>query len=296
MLSLEVALCWNLFPIIKWGDYVLKTFNQHASPKVEAVQKFKKWDELVKIIRKGCAMNMASTRVTAMVASRDPETDMRKGRGFSPAELKEAKISMALAKLMKVPVDLRRATSYPENVTLLNGLPKPEIKKKAKKPKKEKVKAPKKKKVKAKVEKSAEVVAKKPAKKAAKKVAKTVEKAPEKAAEKPAKKAAKAAEKPTVKAEAKVAEKPVEQAVKVKPVEKVEAKVAEKPAEVVPKLTPEIEKLPKITPELAKKLLELGVTDLKKLAKEDAKELSKLIGTEAKLIKSWIDFAKKSTK
>lgn len=238
---------------------------------------------------------MAPDRVLATVASRDRDTDMKTGRGFSPAEIKEAQISKRLAKLMNVPVDFRRATSYPENVALLKGLKKPEIKKKVRKPKKEKVKKPKKKKAPAKVEKPAEVAVKKPAKKAAKKAAKTAEKAPGKVA-KPTKKAAKAAVKSVEKTEVKVEEKPVEQAVKVKPVEKVEAKVPEKPVEIVAKVSPDIEKLPNITPELTKKLLELGVTDLKKLAKEDAKELGKLIGAETKTIKSWIDFAKKSTK
>ncbi|OLS13883.1 MAG: putative histone protein, partial [Promethearchaeota archaeon CR_4] len=133
----------------------------------------------------GCASRMVNTTpVIAYVASRDPEARTRKGRGFSITEIKEAKISKILAKAMKIPVDTRRETSYPKNVELLKSLQKPEIKKKAKKPRKEKIKVPKKKKVK-----GAEVAEKTlgiPAKKAAKKVAKKVTK-------KVAKKATKAA-------------------------------------------------------------------------------------------------------
>jgi colicin import membrane protein len=235
------------------------------------VQKFKKWGKLVKFTGKGCVLKMATARVVATVASRDPETDKRKGRGFSSAELKEANITKRLAKLMKIPVDSRRSTSYPENITILKGLPKPEIKKRVRKPKKEKVKVPKKKKAPKKKEQPAETPAKKPAKKATKKATKAVGKAAEKAPEKPAK-VEKAPEKPA----------------------KVE-KVVEKAAE--PVVTPnEMEKLPKITPELIKKLADLGVDGLKKLAKEDAKELGKLLGTDTKTVKSWVEFAKKSQK
>jgi len=207
---------------------------------------------------------MLTSRVIASVASRDPETRKRPGRGFSVPELKEAKISKILAKLMNVPIDARRGTSYPENIAILKGLPKPEIKKKVKKPKKEKVKAPKKKKVKVAevVEKAAGAPAKKAAKKAAKKVAKAVRAVPVAPAEEKVTKAVKKAT-PTAPAEEK---------------------------------TIGLEILPKITDEMVKKINALDVGSLKQLAKEDAKELSKILGIDKKLVQEWIDFAKKNSK
>jgi hypothetical protein len=202
---------------------------------------------------------MQTSRVIATVVSRDPETRKRPGRGFSIPELKEAKISKILAKLMNVPIDGRRGTSYPENVAILKGLPKPEIKKKVRKPKKEKVKVPKKKKVKvaAVAEKGAEAPAKKAAKKTAKKVAKAVRATPITPAEEKVTKAAT----PTTPAKEK---------------------------------TVGLETLPKITDELVKKIKDIDVGSLQQLAKEDAKELSKILGIDKKLVQEWIDFAKKN--
>jgi ribosomal protein L13E len=49
----------------------------------------------------------------------------RKGRGFSPDELKAAGISVAQARKMQVPVDWKRQTSHDENVATLKAhLPK----------------------------------------------------------------------------------------------------------------------------------------------------------------------------
>lgn len=44
---------------------------------------------------------------------------MRKGRGFSLGELKEAGLSLEKAKAMNIPVDKRRKSVHKENVELL---------------------------------------------------------------------------------------------------------------------------------------------------------------------------------
>jgi ribosomal protein L13E len=41
---------------------------------------------------------------------------VRKARGFSLSELNEAKVSLQTAKKLKLMVDCRRKSSYPENV------------------------------------------------------------------------------------------------------------------------------------------------------------------------------------
>jgi large subunit ribosomal protein L13e len=43
----------------------------------------------------------------------------RKGKGFSLGELKEAKISPGKAKMLGVPIDTRRKTSYDDNIEIL---------------------------------------------------------------------------------------------------------------------------------------------------------------------------------
>lgn len=51
---------------------------------------------------------------------RAPQTgDTRSGRGFSLQELKDAGIGVADARWMAIPIDSRRKTHHPENVTLL---------------------------------------------------------------------------------------------------------------------------------------------------------------------------------
>ena len=167
---------------------------------------------------------MATTPVIAFVASRDPATKKKKGKGFSLAELGEAKISPRLARLMRIPVDFRRGTSYPQNVDLLKTLQRPEIKKEPKKSRDEKVKVPKKR------ERSSETM-----------------------------------QTPTT--------------------------TPASPAKLA-----DLEKLPGITPELVKKLVDLGVDSPAKLMAENPKELNKLLGTDIKLVKSWIDFAKATLK
>lgn len=51
---------------------------------------------------------------------RAPQTgDIRRGRGFSLKELKDAGIGLADARWMAIPIDSRRKTHHPENVKLL---------------------------------------------------------------------------------------------------------------------------------------------------------------------------------
>ncbi len=45
----------------------------------------------------------------------------RKGRGFSPDELKEAGMTAADARSLKIPVDRKRRTSHEENVETLKA-------------------------------------------------------------------------------------------------------------------------------------------------------------------------------
>ena len=71
---------------------------------------------------------------------RAPQTgDSRPGRGFSLQELKDAGVDLADARWMAIPIDRRRNTHHPENVTLLkeyvNRIKKLEKTKKTPKPK-----------------------------------------------------------------------------------------------------------------------------------------------------------------
>lgn len=57
----------------------------------------------------------------------------RLGRGFSPDELKEAGLTAADARTLRLPVDRKRRTSHEENVDALKAhLEKPKAKPKAK--------------------------------------------------------------------------------------------------------------------------------------------------------------------
>lgn len=76
---------------------------------------------------------------------------LRKGRGFSEGELKEAGLTVAVARELKIAVDSRRKTTYDFNVADLKKLKVPEKKPKAAKiakaPKKKVAKTPAKKSV-----------------------------------------------------------------------------------------------------------------------------------------------------
>lgn len=109
----------------------------------------------------------------APVARVESRKGRRKGRGFSEAEIKEAGLTIAMARKLKVAVDTRRKSAHDFNIEELKKLKVPEKKRKAKKA----VKAPK-------AEKKPKA-AKKPAAKAKAKPAKA---APKKAVKKPAKK------------------------------------------------------------------------------------------------------------
>ncbi len=73
---------------------------------------------------------------------RAPQTgDVRKGRGFTHQELKDAGIGLADARWMAIPIDNRRKTHHPENVKLLQDFVKRITKlEKVKKPPKPKAK------------------------------------------------------------------------------------------------------------------------------------------------------------
>ncbi len=74
-------------------------------------------------------------KIEALVHSSEQRTHIRKGRGFSRNELKEAGLTLHDARMFKIPVDKRRRSSHPENVETL----KESFKKKPVEPKPEKV-------------------------------------------------------------------------------------------------------------------------------------------------------------
>ncbi len=50
---------------------------------------------------------------------RKEKSSIRKGKGFSRGELKEAKIDFKQALKLAIPIDLRRKTKHPENVKII---------------------------------------------------------------------------------------------------------------------------------------------------------------------------------
>ena len=70
----------------------------------------------------------------------------RQGRGFSPLELKEAKIDSRMAKNLGLRIDKRRRTSYEDNIEFLKKKAAKEKKRQEKKAKKKGKKTPSKKK------------------------------------------------------------------------------------------------------------------------------------------------------
>lgn len=71
--------------------------------------------------------------IDAVVCCPEKRTRVRKGRGFSLKELKEAGLTLHDALRYKIPVDRRRESSHPENVETLKKThqeegPKPESK------------------------------------------------------------------------------------------------------------------------------------------------------------------------
>lgn len=84
-------------------------------------------------------------KVEALVHSPEQRAHVRKGRGFSLNELKEAGLTLHDAKMFKIPVDKRRRGSHLENVeTLKKNYKKTTPKPKPEKPKKTIIKKPKK--------------------------------------------------------------------------------------------------------------------------------------------------------
>jgi len=68
---------------------------------------------------------MMSEEIFAIVKTR--EGNIRKGKGFSIEELKEANFSVKEALKYGIPVDLRRNTKYEENVLKLKSLDKSKL-------------------------------------------------------------------------------------------------------------------------------------------------------------------------
>jgi len=52
---------------------------------------------------------------------RKEKSSIRKGKGFSRGELKEAKIDFKQALKLAIPIDLRRKTKHEENITALKA-------------------------------------------------------------------------------------------------------------------------------------------------------------------------------
>ena len=189
------------------------------------------------------------------VKSPAKEAHLREGKGFSLKEIKEAGKSVDLLKRLNVKIDFFRKSAYPENIEQLKSLKDVEKIGKKKQPfsKKEKKSTP----FKPKIE------------KVTKDIIEKIEKTPD--------------------------ELPVEE--KKKPAKKVKQKKAktEKPeaeAEAEKKGTP-LTECSGLGAATAKKLIELGVTNVEDLCKENPEDLAKLLkGVSAKRLKTWIEEGK----
>ena len=197
-------------------------------------------------------MENIENKIFAIVSSPSRDAHLRRGRGFSLAEIKMANKSVALLKELKVSIDYFRRTAHKENIEKLKTLKTPEKKGKKKKPY-----IPKEKRVtvKAKVKKKI-----------------TPPKKEEIMPEKPVEE---------VKPKAKAASTKKQKA-KVKAEEKVEEK-----AEI--KGIPLIE-LSGLGAATVKKFKEVGVENIEQLCKEKPEELSMLIsGCSEERIRKWIE-------
>jgi predicted flap endonuclease-1-like 5' DNA nuclease len=197
-------------------------------------------------------MENLENKIFAIVSSPSRDAHLRRGRGFSLAEIKIANKSVALLKELKVSIDYFRRTAHKENIEKLKTLKTPEKKGKKKKPY-----IPKEKRVTVKA-------------KAKKKI--TPPKKEEIMPEKPVEE---------VKPKAKAASTKKQKA-KVKAEEKVEEK-----AEI--KGIPLIE-LSGLGAATVKKFKEVGVENIEQLCKEKPEELSMLIsGCSEERIRKWIE-------
>lgn len=197
-------------------------------------------------------MENIENKIFAIVSSPSRDAHLRRGKGFSLAEIKMANKSVAFLKELKVSIDYFRRTAHKENIEKLKTLKTPEKKGKKKKPY-----IPKEKRVtvKAKVKKKI-----------------TPPKKEEIMPEKPVEE---------VKPKAKAASTKKQKA-KVKAEEKVEEK-----AEI--KGIPLIE-LSGLGAATVKKFKEVGVENIEQLCKEKPEELSMLIsGCSEERIRKWIE-------
>ena len=207
---------------------------------------------------------MSEEKAVVTVKSPARDRQIRKGKGFSFNEIKEAGKTVALLKEVGIFIDYFRRSSYKENVDQLKKIKAP-AKKDKRKPfvRKEKKIKPKPKKVY-----EPDTVVKTTTKKAEPKKAT--------AKKEPAKKAT--AKKKLTKEKA----------------EPVAAKKADAKAEsgII-----ELTQLSGLGPASAKKFIELGVGNVQELCKEKAEELVMLIkGCSEEKIKNWIDEGKKLLK
>ena len=79
-------------------------------------------------------MENTENKIFAIVSSPSRDAHLRRGRGFSLAEIKMANKSVALLKELKVSIDYFRRTAHKENIEKLKTLKTPEKKGKKKKP------------------------------------------------------------------------------------------------------------------------------------------------------------------
>ncbi len=66
-----------------------------------------------------------------------PDQRQRQGRGFSREELKKAGVNLQIARLIELPIDMRRRTAHDENVEAIKAYAVVEIAKRKTKPKPE---------------------------------------------------------------------------------------------------------------------------------------------------------------
>ncbi len=192
--------------------------------------------------------------LTALVKSPSKDGHIRESHGFSLKEIKEAGKSIDLLKNSNIKIDYFRKSLHTENVKRLKSLEFPSKEKKKKKP------FIKKEKKRAPFKSKEEKIKKKPDKT----IAKSVPKLEKKVKVKPAKK----------------------EKVKITKVEKVE----KLPSPATGKLLTELSGLGDAT---AKKFIELGVTDIEALCKEQPEELAPLIkGVSVDRLKKWIEEGK----
>jgi predicted flap endonuclease-1-like 5' DNA nuclease len=195
----------------------------------------------------------------ALVKSPSKDAHIRKSRGFSLKEIEEAGKSIDLLRKSKVQIDYFRKSAHPENIKRLQSLKSPSVdKKKKRKPF---------------VKKEKKETPFKPKEEKLRPKSKKIVK------EKPKAAIVKTVEKPKKKEKVKP--------VKVMKEDKVPFKPSGKP----------LTDLSGLGVATAKKFIELGVSDIETLSKENPEELAPLIkGVTVERLRKWIDEAKEFIK